>query len=500
MHDTLPEDATLWRFIRDTAERVARLYDYRQITTPIVEDAAVFLHTAGDESDIVRKEVYLFEDRGGDALALRPEGTAAVCRAYLEHGMASRPQPVRLFYFGPFFRYDRPQAGRYRQLWQFGVEAIGTDSPAADAELIDLQLTLYRELGLTDLTLRINSIGTAETRRAFGKVLERHFLPHLGTLSVDSRRRFETNILRILDSKEDAQHEAVLSAPSILDHLSDEDRAHFDAVQRCLDDLGIAYAIDPRIVRGLDYYARTVWEVEPPGAGGQSTIGAGGRYDGLMEVLGGPPTPAVGFATGIERIALNMRERGLGPTTVPGPDLYLVVAGMEHGGQAMAIAARIRSRSGASVVVGDGRRSVGAQQRHATQISAKKWAWVGKREIESGEVIPRDLVAGVNLEAVPLDGDALSALLLWNDVIQALRLYLVARGASADDDSETAILQKAENDPFLGQNAWLGQLRRVRDYRNRIVHGDALSQIEWIEFSRWAATLAANLSGRARLP
>ena len=393
MHDTLPEDADLWRFIRDTAERVARLYDYRQITTPIVEDAAVFLHTAGDESDIVRKEVYLFEDRGGDALALRPEGTAAVCRAYLEHGMASRPQPVRLFYFGPFFRYDRPQAGRYRQLWQFGVEAIGTDSPAADAELIDLQLTLYGELGLTDLSLRINSIGTAETRRAFGKVLERHFLPHLGTLSTDSRRRFETNILRILDSKEDAQHEAVLSAPSILDHLSAEDRAHFEAVQRHLGDLGIAYAIDPRIVRGLDYYARTVWEVEPPDAVGQSTIGAGGRYDGLMEALGGPATPAVGFATGIERIALNMRERGLapgGPAEERAPDVVTIPLG-ERGPAAAARAARLLRDAGVAVRSGLPGRSMRAAMRAADASGARYALIVGDAEADAGTVVLKPL-------------------------------------------------------------------------------------------------------------
>src|SRR5690606_23264592 len=179
-----------------------------------------FLRTVGDESDIVQKEMYLFEDRGGDRLALRPEGTAAVCRAYLEHGMASWPQPVRLWYFGPFFRYDRPQAGRYRQLWQFGVELIGADAPAADAEVIDLQHTFYRELGLTELTLRINSIGTAETRARYVTALREHFRPHLGSLSRDSQRRFETNVLRILDSKEEADRGAVASAPSILDYLT----------------------------------------------------------------------------------------------------------------------------------------------------------------------------------------------------------------------------------------------------------------------------------------
>ncbi|MDA0302333.1 MAG: histidine--tRNA ligase [Chloroflexi bacterium] len=390
MHDTLPEDAELWRFIRDTAERVARLYDYRQIETPIVEDASVFLHTAGDESDIVQKEVYLFDDRGGDRLALRPEGTAAACRAYIEHGMSSRPQPVRLFYIGPFFRYDRPQAGRYRQLHQFGVEAIGTDSPAADAELIDLQLTLYRELGLTGLHLRINSIGTAETRRVYMEVLRAHFQPHLSGLSRDSQRRFETNILRVLDSKEDAEHPAVLSAPSILDHLSPEDAEHFAAVKAHLDALGIAYEVDSRIVRGLDYYARTVWEVEPPGAAGQSTIGAGGRYDGLIEVLGGPPTPAVGFATGIERIALNMRERGLGPTEERAPDVVTIPLS-DKGAATFATAARELRELGFSVRNGLPGRSMRAALRAADASGARYALIVGDAEAEAGTVVLKPL-------------------------------------------------------------------------------------------------------------
>ena len=408
MHDTLPEDADLWRHIRDTAEHVARLFDYQQITTPIVEDASVFLHTAGDESDIVQKEVYLFDDRGGDRLALRPEGTAAVCRAYIEHGMSSRPQPVRLFYFGPFFRYDRPQAGRYRQLWQFGAEAIGTDSPAADAELIDLQLTLYRELGLEGLTLRINSIGTAETRRRYAEVLRAHFEPHIGTLSRDSQRRFETNILRILDSKEDLEHPAVQSAPSILEHLSDEDREHFEAVQTHLRALGIAYEIDPRIVRGLDYYARTVWEVEPPGAGGQSTIGAGGRYDGLMEILGGPSTPAVGFATGIERVALNMRERGLWQAASEHVEVVTVPLG--DGGAAFAAkATRILRDAGISVRSGLAGRSMRAAMRGA-EASGATWALiVGDREAEAGVVQLKPMRAEADQREVRLD-DLVSAI------------------------------------------------------------------------------------------
>ena len=415
MHDTLPEDADLWRFIRDTAERVARLYDYRQIDTPIVEDASVFLHTAGDESDIVQKEVYLFEDRGGDRLALRPEGTAAACRAYIEHGMSSRPQPVRLFYFGPFFRYDRPQAGRYRQLHQFGVEAIGTDSPAADAELIDLQLMLYRELGFPpdELTLRINSIGTAETRRRYAAVLREHFAPYLdldrpNPLSHDSRRRYETNILRILDSKEDAEHFAVLNAPSILDFLSDEEMANFTEVQRHLDNLHIDYTIDRRIVRGLDYYSHTVWEVEPPGAGGQSTIGAGGRYDGLIEILGGPPTPAVGFATGIERIALNMRERGLGPTEERAPDVVTIPLG-ERGATAAAQAAATLRAAGVSVRNGLPGRSMRAAMRTADASGARYALIVGDAEADAGTVVLKPLRGEDEQRTVPF-GD----LLIWS--------------------------------------------------------------------------------------
>ncbi len=260
MADLLPEDEPLWRRVRDTAERVARLFDYRLIATPIVEDAAVFQRTSGEETDIVSREMYAFEDRGGGTLALRPEGTAAVCRAYLEHGMASRPQPVRLYYFGPMFRYDRPQAGRYRQFWHFGVECIGDASPAADVEVIELQRTLYEQLGLSDLVLRINSIGTAETRHRYEELLREHFRPHLDSLSADSQRRYESNVLRILDSKEDAQHPAVLNAPSILDHLDEADAEHFAQVRSLLDGIGVEYEVEPRIVRGLDYYALTVWE------------------------------------------------------------------------------------------------------------------------------------------------------------------------------------------------------------------------------------------------
>ena len=409
MSDLLPEDEALWRYVRDTAERVARLFDYRLISTPIVEDVRVFARTIGDDSDIVSKEMYVFEDRGGGQLALRPEGTAAVCRAYLEHGMASRPQPVRLYYFGPMFRYDRPQAGRYRQLWQFGAECIGDASPAADIEVIELQHTLFRELGLDDLVLRINSIGTAETRREYVEVLKRHFEPHLGELSHDSQRRFETNVLRILDSKEDAEHPAVREAPSILDHLSEGDAAHFASVRSLLEAAGIAYEIDQRIVRGLDYYARTVWEFAPPDAGAQDTVGAGGRYDGLMELLGGAPTPGTGFATGIERTLLNMRQRGIDAPDEVAVDVVTIPLGEAGPTAALRLAQSLRA-SGVVVRAGLPGRSLRAQLRGAGAVGARFAAIVGDDEAARGVV-----------QLKPLGGEGEQRELAVADVVAALR-------------------------------------------------------------------------------
>ncbi len=402
MHDLLPEDAALWSHIRRSAEAVAHRFGYRPIATPIVEDARVFLRTAGDESDIVQKEVYLFEDRGNDRLALRPEGTAGVCRAYLEHGMGSWPQPVRLYYFGPFFRYDRPQAGRYRQLWQFGAEAIGSDSPALDAELIDLQATIYREVGLLNIAPRINSIGTAATRARYVEALRTHFSPHLATLSKDSQRRYETNILRILDSKEDAGHPAVAGAPSILDFLDAADSDHFEAVKAHLDALGIAYEVDPRIVRGLDYYSRTVWEFEPRDAtGSQGAVGAGGRYDGLIELLGGPHTPAVGFGAGVDRIALNMKTQEVLPS-----DRTIEVVTIPLGEAGAAAATRAASRlraAGISVLAGVPGRSIRAAMRAADASGAAVAVIIGDREAADGIATVKPLRGEGEQRTIALD-------------------------------------------------------------------------------------------------
>ena len=400
MADLLPEDEAARRFVRDTAARVARLFGYRRIETPIAEDARVFARTAGGESDIVSKEMYAFEDRGGGRLALRPEGTAAVCRAYLEHGMGSRPRPVRLWYHGPMFRYDRPQAGRYRQLWQFGAECIGDASPAADAEAIELQHAVFRELGLDGLALRINSIGTAETRRGYAALLRDHLRPRLGALSPDSQRRFEGNVLRILDSKDDADRAAVQDAPSILDHLEPEDAEHFAEVRALLDAAGVAHEVDPRIVRGLDYYARTVWEFEPPDGGGQATVGAGGRYDGLIELLGGPPTPGAGFATGVERTLLQLRARGAAPPADAPPDVVTIPLGEAGPAAALRLAQTLRA-AGLAVRAGFPGRSLRAQLRGANASGARFAAIVGDDEAARGAVQLKPLAGGGEQREVP---------------------------------------------------------------------------------------------------
>ena len=410
MHDLLPEDEPLWRRVRTACERVAHGYGYGFIETPIVEDERVFLRSVGAESDLAQKEMYLFEDRGGGRLALRPEATASVCRAYLEHGMASRPQPVRLAYFGPMFRYDRPQAGRYRQLWQFGVELIGDPSPAADVEMIEMQRALHGELGLGDLTLRINSIGTKESRRRYEETLRDHLEPHASTLSPDSQRRLATNVLRVLDSKADAEHPALQSIPSILDALAPEDRAHFTEVRRLLGALGIEYEVDPRIVRGLDYYAHTVWEFEPRGGGGQSTVGAGGRYDGLMELLGGPPTPGTGFATGIERIIRNLRKQGIEEPRETAPGVVMVAIGEQGTAWSMRVAGALR-RAGFTVRGASPLRSLRAQLRTAGRLGAGYAVIAGQTEAASAVVQLKPLQAAGDERTLDLDGllDALGA-------------------------------------------------------------------------------------------
>jgi histidyl-tRNA synthetase len=395
--DVLPDDGPLWRHVRDTAERICDLYGYRRIDTPMFEHAGVYLRTAGAGTDVVEKEVYLFEDRGGDRLALRPEGTAGVVRAYIEHGMASLPQPVRLFYIAPNFRYDRPQAGRYRQHTQFGIEAIGDPHPLIDAEAIGLLWDFYGALGLSGYTLKLNSIGDQNCRPQYVEALREYYRPKLDRVCQDDRVRFEKNPMRLLDCKDERCFEIIAGAPRLPDYLCDACRDHFDALKRNLDALDVSYVLDDRLVRGLDYYTRTTFEMQPREEGSQSSLGGGGRYDGLAELLGGPPTPGIGFGTGIERLIINLRreiERGA-EIDVPDdvqPALFIAHLTPEAATAALQLAKRVREEGLVALLGGEGR-SLKAQMRHADAKGARYVAIIGADELAKGEVTLRAMTS-----------------------------------------------------------------------------------------------------------
>jgi histidyl-tRNA synthetase len=388
--DILPQEQAAWAHIVNTAEGVAQRYGYSRIDTPIFEEASLFTQGVGEATDIVDKEMYVFKDRGNNTLSLRPEGTAAVCRAYLEHGMASWPQPVKLYYIGQQFRYDRPQAGRYRQFHQFGIEALGEPDAALDAEAIDLQWRVYTELGLHDLTLAVNSIGDSVCRPEYIKALTAYYASHLDDVCATCRERYERNVLRLLDCKEERCQPFIDEAPHSADYLCSDCQAHYDLVRGYLGALDIPFVENHRLVRGLDYYTRTIWEVEPKPAGSQSALGGGGRYDGLIEALGGRSTPGVGFAVGIERILLALRQQEAPLPQPQRPVVYVAPIGAIARQAAMRLAAQLRS-SGISAVLGVGDRSLRAHLRSADALGARYAAILGETELAEGMVTLRNM-------------------------------------------------------------------------------------------------------------
>jgi histidyl-tRNA synthetase len=308
-HDVLAKDWPHWNAIVHAAESVCATYGYSPITTPAFEDTELFQRTSGTGSDVVQKEMYTFEDRSDRSLTLRPEATAPICRAYVEHGMHRDPQPVKLFTIAPMYRYSAPQRGRYREHWQLSVEAIGSADPAVDAELIQLYATLLARLGIEEYELRINSVGDPNCRPAYYEALVAWLRENDGVLDQEARQKRDTNPLRVFDVKNPEVLAALAAAPRLADFLCDECRTHFERVQAYLRGYGVAFELDERLVRGLDYYTRTAWEFVGPDEGAQSSISGGGRYDGLVEEIGGPPTPGVGFGAGIERLHLALGER-----------------------------------------------------------------------------------------------------------------------------------------------------------------------------------------------
>lgn len=320
--DVLPGDSYQWQYVEGIAREVAKLYNLKEIRTPVFEHTELFLRGVGDTTDIVTKEMYTFRDKGDRSITLKPEGTAGAARSYIENGLAGGAQPVKMYYIIPAFRYERPQAGRLREFHKFGVEVFGAKGADADAEVISLADSLLRRLGIR-VKLHINSIGCPQCRAAYNKALKEYFAPHLEELCPDCRARYEKNPLRLLDCKEESCKKINRDAPVILDYLCPECREHFEALKGYLDLAGIGYEIDPRIVRGLDYYTRTVFEFVSEDIGAQGTVCGGGRYDGLIEEIGGAPTPAVGFAAGIERLLMVMEAAGTKPPAPKGPKVYL---------------------------------------------------------------------------------------------------------------------------------------------------------------------------------
>ncbi|MCY3733612.1 MAG: histidine--tRNA ligase [Chloroflexi bacterium] len=389
--DLLPEDYTIHAHILKHAREQARLAGFGFIEPPTFEQADLFARGVGEGTDIVEKEMYVFEDRGGDRLALRPEGTASVCRAYLQHGMANQTQPVKLAYHLPIFRYERPQAGRFRQHTQFGVEAIGVRDPALDAEVIDLGWRVAQSLGLTDLKILLNSIGDSEDRRAYVPMLKAHFEPNLDSIAPDDRARWDRAPMRLLDSKDDRTRPHQAGAPLITDHLRPESADYYESVKSHLEALGIPYEEQPTLVRGLDYYTHTVFEIVPANiAGSQVTVLAGGRYDGLIEQIGGPPTPGIGFGMGIERMAHHLREQGLAPDGHSATDVLVAALGDGADLAASRLAGDLR-RNGIPATLAFGGRSLKAQLRQANRMGARFAIIAGARDLAEGRVTIRDL-------------------------------------------------------------------------------------------------------------
>jgi histidyl-tRNA synthetase len=399
-NDILPGEVEKWRYLEDQMRRICREYGYSQIRTPVFEHTELFLRGVGDTTDIVEKEMYTFVDRGNRSITLRPENTAPVVRAYLENKLYALPQPVKLYYIGPMFRYDRPQAGRFRQFHQFGVEVFGSHDPAVDAEVMTMSMEFYRRLGLSNLELHVNSVGCPRCRPVLIQKLQKHFHPYLNDLCKNCRERFHKNPLRILDCKEALCGDIGKDAPTTVDCLCPSCSNHFTEVKKNLELMDIDYQEDRRLVRGLDYYTHTAFEIMAPDIGAQSSIGGGGRYNGLVEICGGPPVPGIGFATGIERVILAMERQGLAFGETGGTDVFIVIAGQAAAGEAVRLLYKLRS-TGISADKDYINRSLKAQMKYAGKIGAGYTVIIGEDEIKQGTALVRNMSLGQQ-ESVPL--------------------------------------------------------------------------------------------------
>ncbi|MBN2416654.1 histidine--tRNA ligase [bacterium] len=385
IRDVLPEEQPYWHRVEETIRKIVRLYGYERLDLPVFEETALYRRGVGEGTDIVEKEMYTFLDRSEKSFTLRPEFTAGVMRAYIEHGLAQRPRPFKVWSLGPVFRYERPQAGRYRQHTQFNVEALGEIDPALDFEIMSVAYHLYSDLGFRNLNFQINSIGCPECRPGFLKQLTAYYAGRKDDICEDCRKRLDVNPLRLLDCKVPACQPVIESAPRISGVLCDECRDHFARLRTYLDNAGRPYVINHRLVRGLDYYTKTVFEVWAEGIGAQNAVCGGGRYDGLAEAVGGVPTPAVGFASGIERIVLTMQSQDGAPPAPPHPAVFLVMQVPQAGEQVVSLLAELRA-AGVDAMMAFGGRSMKAQMREANKRNAEYVVIIGERELADGTV------------------------------------------------------------------------------------------------------------------
>jgi histidyl-tRNA synthetase len=398
--DILPGQVEKWQLIEKKARELCELYQYREIRTPIFEHTELFQRGVGDTTDIVQKEMYTFEDRGGRSLTLRPEGTASTVRSFVENKMFGQAtQPVKLFYMGPMFRYERPQAGRFRQFVQFGVEALGSSDPAIDAEVISMAMRLYHELGLRKLKLVINSLGDKESRNAHREALINHFAPRIDEFCPDCQSRLQKNPMRILDCKQDRDHELMKTAPSIIDYLNDESKQYFEKVQAYLKDLDIPFEVDPNLVRGLDYYNHTAFEImsDAEGFGAITTLCGGGRYNGLVEEIGGPETPGIGFALSIERLIAALDAEGVVLPVEEGIDCYLASLGDEAKDYTVRLLHKLRI-AGFKAERDYLNRKLKTQFKAADRLQAKFVAVLGDDELKANKINLKDMATGEQQE------------------------------------------------------------------------------------------------------
>jgi len=395
--DILPEDIQKWVYLENIVHKVMNNFNYKEIRTPIFEETKLFKRGIGEATDIVSKEMYTFLDRSETSITLKPEMTASVVRALIEHSLDKQQQINKLYYLAPMFRQERPQAGRFRQFHQFGAEALGSTSPSLDAEMIIMAYQIFQKLGLSKITLKVNSLGIPSSREAYKDLLRSYLADKVNDMSEDSKSRYKTNILRLFDSKDERDQKIMERAPLLLDHLDDESREHFENVQDLLNKANIPFEIDPKLVRGLDYYTHTTFEIVSDSVGAQSALCGGGRYDLLVKEIGDRDVPGVGFAAGIERILLACENEGVLPERENRIDYYIVRLDKELNNEVFQIATNLRAKN-QTVEIDYTLRSVKAQMREANRLGAEKVLMLGGEEYERGKAVLKDMNTGEQTE------------------------------------------------------------------------------------------------------